>query len=86
MERLKGVLLGLAVYLASVQLSRVTGINQWLYIIWSGSLIVAYGIVVEVKDKAEKKATLYAVGAVTAIGTVIAIVIGYVGENIDKWL
>ncbi len=55
MERLKGVLLGLAVYLASVQLSRVTGINQWLYIIWSGSLIVAYGIVVEVKDKAEKK-------------------------------
>lgn len=82
----KGVLLGFAAYFVSSMLSKFTGVNQWLYVIWLSGGIVAYNLTKNIDDKEERTPVLIAIAKVTGISTCVALFIQYLGSNIDKWL
>lgn len=86
MKNIKYIVMGAATYFASKYLSGFSGISEWMYFIWIGSLAVATAILRSDMDNKEKKSALLANFGVLVIATVTALIIQYFGTNITDWI
>jgi len=87
MKTWHSILLGVMAYFMSSVISKVTGINEIILVLWFSTIVGAISLFIN-KEKGISKADFYIalVVGVTAFGTTIFYALEFLGFKLEHWL